>query len=195
VRRTSKIATAYHEAGHAVMCWHYGARIRKLTIVPGADFTGSCHHERIVCGRYPEADNSNRTRSRLEKLAAIALAGPIAQQIHAPRTFRNYHASSDYSNALNAALTANGSEDEAEAWVSWIEIRTTNQIQRLWPIVENTAKALLRCETLNEQQIQTAIHDALGNNPRRVVLDHEVLVAVRASSPRHEHRVHRRTEH
>ena len=150
----TKNATAYHESGHAIMGWKLGVALKKVTIVPTADITGACHHDKLVRTRYPEMDESPSTRLKMEKLAMIALAGPIAQRIYAARSFRNYHASLDYREAVDISEIVNGSSEQAKAWLKWLEIRTRDDIKGLWPIVKRLAQELLRAETLEAGEIQ-----------------------------------------
>ena len=87
----------------------------------------------------------------------IALAGPAAQRIHAPRSFRNFHASSDHRTAVDISGIVNESPEQAQAWLKWLEIRTRDDINLLWPIVERLADNLLRMETLKADQIRAII--------------------------------------
>jgi len=153
----AKLATAYHEALHAVICWRFGVRVPKPTIVPTANSTGFCHHEKIIRGRYPEADTSNRTRLRMEKCAAIALAGAIAQQLYKPRSFRNYHGSADYGVAAEMALRTNETERAAKAWLRWLEVTTQDQLREFWAIVDQVAQKLIEVKTLDAEQIRCII--------------------------------------
>src|ERR1017187_9553579 len=140
-KRSSKPrrATAYHEAGHAIMCRLSGIRLNKVTIASDENTTGSCGYEKMIRGKYPETDNSDRMRLKLEKRAMIALAGPIAQKLFNPRSFRNYHASADFKAAVDMALLVNGSAKQAEAWLKWLEICTRETLQARWSIVEGFA--------------------------------------------------------
>ena len=156
VIKAALIATAYHEAGHAMMCWSLGVRSKRVSIVQGEDSMGSFLHERVVRG-HPETDNSNRMRLSLERYAAIALAGPIAQQLYNSRSFRTYHASKDYKIAATCAFRVNGSEESAKAWLKWIQIRTKDQLRVFWPIVDRLAKRLLDAKTLHDVKISEII--------------------------------------
>ena len=41
MKRTKKLeATAYHEAGHDIVGWRLGLRLKSATIVPGDDYDG-----------------------------------------------------------------------------------------------------------------------------------------------------------
>jgi ATP-dependent Zn protease len=154
-------ATAYHEAGHAVMCRHEGVRLNKVTIVSDESTAGSCGHEKLIRGKYPDTDDSDRMRLKIEKRVRIALAGVIAQKLYNPRSFRNYHASADYEAAVDMALHVSGSAKQAEAWLKWLEICTRDTIQAQWSIVEGLAEALLKESTLNGEQVQRLVSEFL----------------------------------
>jgi ATP-dependent Zn protease len=47
-RFTQLTATAYHEAGHAVVCHRLGYKVNRVTIVPSDTSQGLCTHENIL---------------------------------------------------------------------------------------------------------------------------------------------------
>jgi len=104
------------------MCWKLGIALKRVTIVPNADTSGACHHDKLVRVRCPEMDESASTRLKMEKLAMIALAGPAAQRIHAPCSFRNFPASSDHRTAVDISGIVNESPEQAQAWLKWLEM-------------------------------------------------------------------------
>ncbi len=163
-----KRATAYHESGHAVMCWLNGVRLKSVTIDPDEDYVGFCRHEKIIRGRFPETDNSDRMRLKLERHVMISAAGPIAQKLYNPRSFRNYHASADYETVMTWALNANGSQKQAEAWLRWLEIRTKETLQVRWAIVKGLAEELLRANTLSGDKVQELFF-ALARGERKLM--------------------------
>ena len=56
MKRTKALeAIAYHEAGHAVTCWHQHIGLKHLSIVPGEDWTGQIVHDRVF-KRYGRPD-------------------------------------------------------------------------------------------------------------------------------------------
>src|SRR5260370_34859100 len=77
--------TAYHEAGHAVMAYFLGVRLKKVTIIPNKDYVGSVLHEKVVRGLGPGVDILLRNLARKEKLARIALDGNTTQKIYPPK--------------------------------------------------------------------------------------------------------------
>ena len=91
-------ATAYHEAGHAVVSWLLGIALRRegVTIVPdnAAGNSGSCA-TRWTSRKTIEWDASERNRFRAEKDIQCLLAAEIAQWRYNPHSMRRYHSSSD----------------------------------------------------------------------------------------------------
>jgi hypothetical protein len=152
--------TAYHEAGHAVMAYFLGVRLKKVSVIPDKDYLGIVLHEKVVRGRSPEIDTSLRNFDRMEKLARIALAGSIAQKIHAPRSRDG--ASSDRQTVANVAFMLNGSSEAASAWIKWLEISVTDAIKARWTFVDAVAGDLVKEKELNREQIL-----ALFNKPRK----------------------------
>jgi hypothetical protein len=149
VTKRTCTSTAYHEAGHAVIAYHVAVKVQTVTIVPGSEYLGLCHHAKVIRGKYPEADYSDRTRLRMEKLGMIALGGPIAQRLYNPRSVRRYHASSDYRAVADVALqVSGGSTGQAEAWMRWLEIRTSDALRLRWIVVEALAEELMERRTL-----------------------------------------------
>jgi hypothetical protein len=71
---------AYHEAGHAVMCVEERARLFRVSIVPdevpGTD--GHVRHADVFARIAPDIDYPNLTRTGIERLARVAIAGDIA---------------------------------------------------------------------------------------------------------------------
>jgi hypothetical protein len=129
-------ATAYHEAGHAIICERLGIRVKHVTIIPDDGSSGRCTHEKIISRRELEFDSSDGRGLRIEKIIMICLAGLIAQRISHPRSVRNYHASSDYRQAADLALSCTGSVRQAEAHLKWLSIRTEDLVKLSWSAVE-----------------------------------------------------------
>src|SRR5260370_14575354 len=143
--------TAYHEAGHAVMAYFLGVRLKKVTIITNKDYVGSVLQEKVVRGLAPEVDISLRNFDRMEKLARIALAGNIAQKIHAPRSHDG--ASSDRQTVADVAFRLNGSSEAASAWIKWLKIGVTDTLNFRWNFVDAVAHELVKQKELTREQI------------------------------------------
>jgi ATP-dependent Zn protease len=66
-------ATAYHEAGHAVIAMALGRPVRAVSILPNGDFLGTCHFHKGVF---------RPSKDWLEQEILIAVAGVAAEAIH-----------------------------------------------------------------------------------------------------------------
>src|ERR1700758_383304 len=124
--KTSIKTIAHHEAGHAVMAWLLNVKIRKATIVPDTKMgnAGSVHHEKLLIRKYPEFDDSDRQRIRIEKLIMVCLAGPIAHMIFNQRSFRRSHAGSDWAQARDLSLLCTGSDTTTDRHLEYLEARS-----------------------------------------------------------------------
>ncbi len=151
--------TAYHEAGHVVMAYLLGIRIKRASIISGKDYVGIVHHEKIVRGEYAENDNSLRNRNRMEKSVLISLAGDIAQKHHAPRSLGG--ASDDHDKASDLALMVNSSSESANASLNWLTIRATDVLKLRWPMVDAVARELVKQKELGREQIQALLWRAM----------------------------------
>jgi hypothetical protein len=151
---------AFHEAGHVVAAYFLGVRIKKVSIFHNKDYVGIVIHEKVVRGLAPEIDTSVlRNFNRMENLARIALAGDIAQKIHAPRSSDG--AGLDRETVANIAFRLNGSPEAAGAWIEWLKVSVKDMLTLRWPFVDTVARELARENILNKEQIE-AIFTRLG---------------------------------
>ena len=75
-RSTAQVeATAYHEAGHAVIAYVLGYRPQCVTIVPTVDTAGHIIHTNPLHGFQLNPDTSDEARLRIESLITICFAG------------------------------------------------------------------------------------------------------------------------
>ena len=74
-REAHVVATAFHEAGHAVMALSFGCPIKKVTIVPGRSSQGQ--YRLGVCEL--EKGRSANARNRLDDEIVILFAGMVAE--------------------------------------------------------------------------------------------------------------------
>jgi hypothetical protein len=84
-------------------------------------------------------------------MAMVSLAGIIAQRIHSPRSVRNYHAQSDYHNAVDLMSYFFASpvlEANLEFLGVWVKSKFEHHIYA-WRCVEAVAAALLEKKQLS----------------------------------------------
>ena len=142
-----RMATAYHEAGHAVASWRLGVSLRRrgVTIIPAGDALGSASHHQVV-GRDIEWDGSDGNRLKVERYVQICLAGRIAQKKYDPRSVRRYHSRRDDQQAVDMLFRMTCSTREVEVWLKLLEIRTEGLFSNpdVWCAVQRLAEALIQ---------------------------------------------------
>ncbi len=73
------MATAYHEAGHAVSAHYNRLALKRASIIPGDDSHGHILYQ-VAESFQPEFNTDLRTRARGEALIIGLLAGHIAEE-------------------------------------------------------------------------------------------------------------------
>ncbi len=157
-------ATAFHEAGHAVMAWTLGVRLKRVSVVPSKNAAGECHYGKLSQSKHFEVGDSDRVRLRTEKLIMVALAGSTAQQLYSPRSYHHYQAKSDYDTVAQLALSITGPPKETNAYLKWLEIRTreTLRLPWHWDAVKAMAEALIKRGTVSSREAKQVIRQATG---------------------------------
>lgn len=156
-------ATAYHEAGHAIAAFRLGINIKRVTIVGTEDASGRTVFDRpVLQGIHLDYDSSPRARLKAEGAILICLAGPMAQQHYRANSLRNWHSRGDYRNAVDIAMSLNGSTEQTEAYLRWLEIRARDMVRINWRGVEAVANALLNERTLDMVAVRRTALTGLG---------------------------------
>lgn len=159
-------ATAFHEAGHAVMHVLAGHRLQLVSIKPGEESHGGT---RVVPQfRVPSSGPvSPQTVANVEAAVCILLAGWEAQRRAAPRTVRGHGAVEDSRKAVELIDVLSGSDEEVQAWIRLLEVRTRQRVAHYWRAVTAVATALLEKETLDGPEAGALIHEALRFGGRK----------------------------
>lgn len=156
-------ATAYHEAGHAVVADHLGQKIGQggASILSGADFDGYVSLPVCFTGTL-EGERTGRMRLLAEKRAVVFLAGIEAQRTYRPSSVRNYHASHDYKHAVEVIEYFSESPEELDAYLRLLHTRARNLIQvpAIWESIERVAAALLEHKQLSRTELRSLIRGA-----------------------------------
>jgi cell division protease FtsH len=200
-----KKVTAYHEAGHALMCIHApGADpIHKATIIPRGHALG-------MVMRLPERDQISQTRQQLHANIAIAIGGRVAEELifghdkvttgaqsdieYATRTARSmvtrwglsdkmgFLAYSDTQQQHIADKTAEAIDLEVRRLVEESYLFVTKTLQEHMADLHMLAENLLEYETLTGPEI----NQLLAGKPlnRDAKLNPDANVAPRSSIPR-----------
>ncbi len=172
-------ATAYHEAGHAVVAWWLGVGIRRATIIPDKSDNSRGHvlNHSLRPSTYEGielADPFDTSRLRAEKRVMVSMAGEMAQRRFNPHSVRFYHASSDREYIIGVleryAIWRDGIRDTRphhkllQGWTEMI-------LSRLWYVVETVANALLERRTLSGKDLRAVMLKAKpkGNSAELMV--------------------------
>jgi hypothetical protein len=155
-RRSTQVATAYHEAGHAVAAWRLGIALRRngVTIVPDKERESSGSTSLVQTVRRADIDSSGRNSIRAERAVQVMLAGQIAQRRYNPRSIRHYHAESDRKSAIDLLFYFTADTKELEAWLKLLHIRTENMLSNpdVWNAVKRLAAALVQMRTIRRKE-------------------------------------------
>ena len=80
IRRTQRLTTAHHEAGHDVAARHTGRTFRHVTIRPADDSLGHVLYRRFSRGFRPDVNHSPRVVATIERQVLIGLAGMATER-------------------------------------------------------------------------------------------------------------------
>jgi len=79
-------ATAYHEAGHAVLAYRYDIKIESVTIKRDEDSFGRMAGDGLLKKIRPDIEITPGGRDKMEKHIRVSMAGVIAQRMYNPRS-------------------------------------------------------------------------------------------------------------
>ena len=169
--RQSLLATAHHEAGHAVAAFVMNLPVNRISIFR---FGGSVlHHSSFYRTIDPESMKHTRPlqfRDRVERNVIVALAGAEAQRRFSPRSWRRHHSEVDLHNAIAMLSHVAEEEEELKAHFALLRIRTQNLINIRWTAVTALANALVdRSKVFSGGKQGWTM---TGKEARQVVLDH-----------------------
>ncbi|MGO9665730.1 MAG: hypothetical protein ACLP66_20765 [Polyangia bacterium] len=97
-------ATAYHEAGHAVLMAYFGLGFSDVTIAPDAERDSDGHITHPSPLGYEGCDGKRERRAVARQLILMAYAGVAAERLIQPDA-PDYHGASDEENAFQLSRT------------------------------------------------------------------------------------------
>lgn len=156
-------ATAYHEAGHAVMAWLLRLPFKEVSIVPDAsqEFRGRILHEPYPKWFNPEVSSTPQVSQRTEAYIKTYFAGQIAERkLRGRAPAKSSHAGDD-SGAIDFALSVAGSSEAASYFLRYLFCCARDSVFAYWPMVNAVAAALLKRKRLSEREVQRAIQRAI----------------------------------
>jgi hypothetical protein len=139
-------ATAYHEAGHAVMALFLGRPIQKVTIAPGKSAIGDAHLGLCHVKKSP----GKGSKDWLEDEVMILLAGMVAEA-----QITGQYCAAGAARDLRFVRRFLQSRAESERQIERLERRLLSKTENhlsdraLWSAVESIAAELLKSETIS----------------------------------------------
>jgi hypothetical protein len=157
-------ATAYHEAGHAVVRYWAGREagtahaFKSASIEEDADSLGRVIHNSPGAWFQPDIATDSRTRKRLETEIMGSLAGFLAVE-RAGYPNASDGSEKDLSTAAMLAGYVCGSVEETEAYIEWLRLRTVALLGRefVWRGVVALATALESTGTIRWREAKSLI--------------------------------------
>jgi ATP-dependent Zn protease len=120
-------ATAYHEAGHAVIGYLVGETLEYITIIPTGDAWGHTVHKRLGEDSDPAYSEDDEKDIRLENVSMMHLAGRAAEELFS-----------------GAEVTTGSEEDTEQAIVDLLYIWPPREIETQIDRLRAEAKELLQ---------------------------------------------------
>lgn len=157
-----RLATAFHEAGHAVAAFALHLGVKRVSIVAEGDSWGHVLYAPLRFSGESLYDLTPVVRDRFERHIVAALAGPEAARLIKGR-YDRIGASSDYVVAGRIVGRLVGSAEEAQAYMRWLEIRSRQLIRapHLRPGLEALAMALLERGEMDGRTARDITHAAM----------------------------------
>lgn len=165
--RNNELATAYHEAGHAVVAFYLCIAFKYVTIIPGKGCFGhlkpkplfrSSENPGVICRLFHD-NKYDRVRRKAEKNATVLMAGMEAQRRFRPSSVRSYHGTKDDTDVLDY-LEYFAADKELWFWQKQLRAQAKNLIASHWPAVEAVAAALLERKRLTGDEVRAVIDAA-----------------------------------
>jgi hypothetical protein len=155
-------ATAYHEAGHAVVTVALGRAVRRVSIIRRADDNslGRSRGYPLGGGFQPDVSRSRRSRKTIEERVIIKCAG-----FHAESRFtgRRNHAGAAYDRQeAKEFLSLLAEDEELKKYLAWLDVRSKNLVgsQLIWRAIEYVARELLERKEITGQDVRRLYQQA-----------------------------------
>jgi hypothetical protein len=161
-----RAATAYHEAGHAVVRHLLAFEPKSVTISTTSNTERAAKYGDPLRGIRLDADGSARARMRLEKAIRISYAGPLAEKKHSAH-WRASNGAYDFGRIEQLGLIAcDGSSTQAKLFLRWLEVATQEMVDAHWAAIERVAKRLLVHDRLAGAHISAVMRGAYSAEGR-----------------------------
>jgi ATP-dependent Zn protease len=165
-------ATAYHEAGHAVMTLSFGRAFKRISMVEDDHALARVVGKPVGEWFRPDVEISGRMRRRIEQDIIIGWGGCEAEaRFVGEEDLDTKGCRGDIDHLAQLADYVVSSPQEAEAFLEWLRLRTVNALERWWYRVEAIADALKESDILSYQETKAIVAAA----DEREVASHPVF--------------------
>lgn len=162
------VATAYHEAGHAVVGLKLSGNVPlKMSVIPEAGSMGRTRNCPWPRSFKPEKRMTPLTRARLEDETATILAGSAAERKYTGRV--NYlGARDDLKGArVYARLVAGDDLEGVAAYLKWCGFLARRAVEQNWDRIARFAQRLADAGELEGRELEAALTSKRWAGPAR----------------------------
>jgi ATP-dependent Zn protease len=155
-----RAATAYHEAGHAVVSSTFGRMPTKITITSDED--GCAGRTWFADDFKPEYQNrhnhSEEKQSYTRMRVVVAVAGIAAHDLWSPQREYDLGDICDENRARTIIEQTVRWDNSREAYLERCKLEATELLRENWSKVEALVQALLERDTLTSDEVRRLIH-------------------------------------
>jgi len=153
------LASAIHEAGHAVAAFVLGRNVPDLSLHGGEEAEGSCGY--ALWGDVPASQpGAEAIRAWLDDELLVCLAGPVAEELFSG-AFDEDLGESDLLLALELAESAADAPEAVERTWDEAEARAEALLRESWDAVRLLAETLVREKYLDAGRIALLLKEEL----------------------------------
>jgi len=151
--RRKWVATAYHEAGHAIANIVLRFKTKKVSIVPCGEMDGVVESNLGIKLRSSEWRTPGRAaRERRHDKVVTILAGEQAQRRFNPRSVRARHFEADSHDIVDYLRALHPEDDELRAAYKYLRLRARNLVNLYWGMIQDMAEVLMKEGTVTGER-------------------------------------------
>ena len=162
------VATAYHEAGHAVVGLKLSGNMPlKMSVIPEAGSMGRIRNCPWPRSFRPEKNMTPLTRARLEDETATILPGSEAERRYTGRANRRGAGGDLKGAAVYAKLAAGDDPEGVAAYIGWCSFLARRAVEEGWELIERFARRLTDAGELEGAELEAALTSKRWAMPAR----------------------------